>query len=73
MWATVTYLDIQVTTRWEIEDRGDVRRNAHNPATIGKSVTAEVTATTLHNDSTGLTAATTHRKVVASRQVAALN
>jgi hypothetical protein len=69
MWATVTYLDIQVTTRWDIEDRGDVRRNAHNPATIGRSVTA----TTPHNDSTGLTAATTRRKVVAPRQVAAKN
>jgi hypothetical protein len=36
-------------------------------------VTAEVTATTPHNDSPGLTAATAHSKLVASHQVAALN
>ncbi len=56
-----------------VGDGGDVRRMAHNPATTGKSVTAEVTATTEHNDSPGRTAAAAHRKVAASRQVAALN
>ena len=38
-----------------------------------RSGTAEVTATTPHNDSAGLTATAAHGKVVASRQVAALN
>jgi hypothetical protein len=40
-------------TRRNAGDGGDVRRRAHNPATTARSVTAEVTATTPHNDSPG--------------------
>jgi hypothetical protein len=60
-------------TRRDTGDVGDVRRGAHNPATTGRLVTAEVTATTPHNDSPGLIAATAHCELMASRQVAALN
>jgi hypothetical protein len=60
-------------TRRNAEDHGGMRRTAHNPATTGASVTAEVTATTPRNDSLKLTATAAHGKVVASYQVVALN
>jgi hypothetical protein len=44
-----------------------------NPATTGRSMTAEVTATTPHNDSPELTSSVIHSKVLASHQSAALN
>jgi hypothetical protein len=54
-------------------DAGDVSHSALNPATTGRPVTAEVTATTPHNGSPGLTAAAVYSKVAASYQVAARN
>ena len=44
-------------TRRDVGDAQDARRLAHNPATAGGAMTAEVTATTPHNGSLGLPAA----------------
>lgn len=62
-----------IETRRDTGDVGGARRMARNPATTGRSVTAEVTATTPHSDSSGPTATATYGKVVTCRQVAARN